>query len=128
MEASLQRRVGLWIVNTFGEAVALDPIERNYRFLEEALELVQSRGMTKAEAHALVDYVFDRDQGDVNQEVGGVMITLAALCHVAKIHMDAEGDREFARINRPEVIEKIRRKQATKKRYSPLPGVEDASR
>lgn len=72
---TLQERVQPWMMATFGPVIAADRIERNHRFIEEALELIQACGCTQSEAHQLVDYVYDRPQGDVNQEVGGVMIT-----------------------------------------------------
>ncbi|MFX5747833.1 hypothetical protein ABTE19_23195, partial [Acinetobacter baumannii] len=72
--------------------------ERNHRFFEEATELVQSTGMTQSEAHQLVDYVYGRPVGEPVQEVGGVMVTLAALCLAAKMDMHAAGETELARI------------------------------
>ncbi len=89
--------------------------------LEEALELVQACGCAAAEAHQLVDYVYGRPQGDVNQEVGGVMVTLAALCLANGVDMHAGGEAELARINVPETVRKIRTKQATKPKGSALP-------
>lgn len=69
----------------------------------------------------MLDYTFDRDKGEPPQEVGGVMITLAALCAANGIDMAGEGHRELGRINRPEVIDKIRGKHAAKPHKSPLP-------
>ncbi len=80
---SFQARVAAWMRACFDASIAADPIERNHRFLEEALELVQARGCTASEAHQLVDYVFGRPVGDPFQEVGGVEVTLAALCSAA---------------------------------------------
>lgn len=37
--AGFQRRVAAWCVECFGETTATDAVERNWRFLEEALEL-----------------------------------------------------------------------------------------
>ena len=101
--------------------ICRDRQERNHRFLEEALELTQACGCTISEAHQLVDYVFDRDQGDVNQEVGGVMVTLAALCFANDIDMHEGGEIELARILQPVTMQKIRDKQASKPKHSPLP-------
>ena len=75
--------VGLWIKACLGPLIAADVTERNHRFLEEALELVQSKGCTASEAHQLVDYVFSRPVGEPFQELGGVMVTLAALADAA---------------------------------------------
>lgn len=117
----MQLRVRDWMLKCFGLAIAADKIERNHRFLEESLELVQACGCTVSEAHQLVEYVFGRPVGERGQEVGGVMVTLAALCEAFDTHMDACAECEIARINTPEMIEKIRAKQAAKPKHSPLP-------
>ncbi|CAN7321420.1 hypothetical protein LJR084_001852 [Variovorax sp. LjRoot84] len=119
--ATFQARVQPWLMECFGAMIAGDREERNHRFLEEGLELVQACGCTRGEAHQLVDYVFDRPAGERGQEVGGVMVTLAALCLAQALDMHAEGERELARINVPEIILRIRAKQAAKPKYSPLP-------
>lgn len=116
-----QTKVREWVIKCFGEKIADDKIERNHRFLEEALELVQSTGCTKEDAHRLVDYVFGREIGDTYQEIGGVMVTLSALCSANEQPLFINAEIELARINRPEIIEKIRLKQSTKPLASPLP-------
>lgn len=116
---SFQTRVHAWMLECFGETIAADHVERNHRFLEEVLELVQANGCTQSEAHQLVDYVYGRDQGDINQEVGGVMVTLAALCSAIGEDMSVAGETELARVWTK--IEKIRAKQAAKPKHSPLP-------
>jgi NTP pyrophosphatase (non-canonical NTP hydrolase) len=120
-----QARVDRWLLACFGETIARDRTERNHRFLEEALELVQSGGCTASEAHQLVDYVYGRTVGEMGQEVGGVMNTLAALCLAYGLDMDAEAERELARVWTK--IEKIRAKQAAKPKHGPLPGPSDAA-
>lgn len=116
---SFQSRVQPWMLATFGPEIPTDRDERNHRFLEESLELVQSCGCTASEAHQLVDYVFGRPVGDQAQEVGGVMITLAALCLAQDLEMHAAGETELARIWTK--VEAIRAKQAAKPKHSPLP-------
>lgn len=120
VEHTFQGRVINWMMETFSMEVCRDTTERNHRFLEESLELVQATGCTQAEAHMLVDYVFGRPVGEPEQEVGGVMVTLAALCSAADFSMAECGDREVARCWKN--IEKIRAKQAGKPKHSPLPG------
>jgi hypothetical protein len=120
MEAArFQERVDVWLLACFGSEISRDKIERNHRFLEEALELVQSAGCTKSEAHQLVDYVYGRDIGEMSQEIGGVMNTLAAPCLAHGHDMTKAGDAELARCWTK--IEKIRAKQAAKPKHSPLP-------
>lgn len=118
-DVEFQSRVQPWLTACFGEMIAVDREERNHRFLEEALELVQACGCTASEAHQLVDYVYGRDVGDPPQEVGGVMVTLAALCLANKLDMHANGETELARIWTK--VEAIRAKQAAKPKHSPLP-------
>ncbi|SFP62437.1 hypothetical protein [Sphingomonas rubra] len=118
--APFQARVQPWMLACFGEMIAGDREERNHRFLEEALELVQSTGCTASEAHQLVDYVFGRPVGEPAQEVGGTMVTLAALCLAHDLDMHAAAEMELARIWTK--VEAIRAKQAAKPKHSPLPG------
>lgn len=117
-----QARIQQWVLDAFGEWAMKDIEQRCQRFLEEALELVQANGMSQADVLALVEYVFNRPTGDANQEVGGVMVTLAALCAATGVDLLIEGEKEYARISQPEVMSKIRAKQATKPFGSPLPG------
>lgn len=114
-----QPRVRPWMLACFGEKIAGDREERNHRFLEEALELVQACGCTASQAHQLVDYTFSRPVGEAAQEVGGVMVTLAALCLANGLDMHAAGEVELARIWTK--VEAIRAKQAAKPKHSPLP-------
>lgn len=118
-ETSFQDKVCQWVVAAFGETVAADTTERNHRFLEEALELVQALGCTRTDAMSLVDYVYNRPVGEANQEVGGVLMTLMALCGANNINSTAEGEKELKRVY--EKIEVIRAKQAGKPKNSPLP-------
>ena len=120
---SFQSRVAPWMQECFGPEIAADPAERNHRFLEESLELVQACDCTAEEAHKIVDYVFSRPVGEKNQEVGGVHVTLAALCLAQKIDSQAAAETELARIIQPEMVERIREKQRRKPEMSPLPGV-----
>lgn len=116
---SFQDRVQPWMMACFGEEISRDGTERNHRFFEEATELVQACGMTRSETYQLVDYVFDRPIGEKHQEIGGVMVTLAALCLAHGQDMHECGEIELARIWT--MVEKIRDKQAAKPKHSPLP-------
>ena len=118
---NFQDKVQKWLLKCFGLIIAMDKVERNHRFLEESLELVQSCGCSSSEAHQLVDYVFNRPVGEPYQEVGGVMVTLAALCEANGLDMDLEGRIELSRISDPKTMEKVRVKQSLKPKHSPLP-------
>lgn len=117
----LQYRMGRWMDATFSKEVAEDLKERADRYLEESLELTQTvPGFDAKRAHTLVDYVFSRPIGERKQEVGGCMLTLAALCNTAKIDMNEEGDRELDRVWTK--IPQIQAKQAAKRDiHGPLP-------
>ena len=116
---SFQDQVAPWMMTCFGAEIAADRLERNDRFIEEALELVQASGYSAERAHQLVGYVFGRDQGDINQEVGGVMVTLAAHCLAHGVDMHAAAETELARVWTK--VDAIRAKQASKPRGSALP-------
>lgn len=119
-EESFQAEVGRWMLECFGEEIAADRIERADRFLEEALELAQTiPGFTVERARALVEYVFARPVGERGQEVGGVGVTLAALCNTYDLNISDEWQRELARVWTK--IEAIRAKQASKPTGSALP-------
>jgi hypothetical protein len=116
---TFQTRVMPWMLACFGAEISSDTVERNHRFLEESLELVQACGCTQDDAHQLVDYVYGRPVGKLPQEVGGVMVTLAALCLANKVDMHALGEVELARIWT--LVDQIRAKQKAKPKFSPLP-------
>lgn len=118
--SGFQSEVADWMLACFGPEIAADRLERADRFTEEALELAQTMpGFNAERAHALVDYVFGRDIGERGQEVGGVMVTLAALCNTFDISISAEAERELARVWTK--VEAIRAKQASKPVGSALP-------
>lgn len=126
MVPGFQLGVAEWMSKCFSPATAVDIRERGDRLLEEVIELLQSHGYDKARVGTLLEYVYGRPVGEPTQEVGGVMVTLAAYCNAASISMYAEGERELARINQPKVLTKIQEKQAAKASIafdSPLPGL-----
>ena len=123
-DQTFQMRVVPWMMWCFGPKIAADITERCDRFIEESLELVQSLGYDRSRVLRLVDYTYGRPQGEVNQEVGGVMVTLAALCSAVKVDMHAAAETELGRISQPEMVKKIRAKQKAKVEAigaSPLP-------
>ena len=114
MTSNKEELVLAWAETTFGERVAHSEKERAFRVMEEALELGQTiDGVTREDAHQLVDYVFDKAPGDVNQEVGGAIVTLAAFCAVKGLSIEEEFLREYTRIIGK--IDSIRAKQVGKR-------------
>ena len=109
-----QARVADWMMACFGAEITGSLEERCLRFFEEAGELCQALGMGEQQAQDLVAYTWSREKGAPGQEVGGVMVTLAAMCHAAGLDMAGEGETELARIDTPETIEKIRTKHQGK--------------
>lgn len=123
---SFQARVSTWMEQCFLPSLYSNMTERGDRLLEEVLELLQSKGYDPTRVGTLVNYVWNRPMGEPSQEVGGVMVTLAGYCWIAGLDMHECGDTELARINRPEVMAKIRAKQEAKNALhfdTPLPGL-----
>jgi len=107
-----QMSIYQWMRECFGLSVVCNIQERNFRFIEEAMELVQSLGCTKTDVQRVMDYVYDRPKGDPAQEVGGVMVTLAGLCSITSLDMSLCAEQEGNRIWN--AMDAIRAKQQTK--------------
>lgn len=116
---TFQNRVSEWMAACFGQSTAVDRHERLHRFLEEALELAQASGCAKDDALQLLNYVYSRPSGEMVGEVGGVMVTLAGLCHAWGVDLEGAGESELAR--NWGRTEEIRAKRARKRFGSPLP-------
>jgi hypothetical protein len=104
-----------------------DLIERRDRFVEEANEVGQVLGMTREEAHQLVDYTYGRPVGEPEKEIGAAMVTLASICVVGGWNMQACAEADLAKLRTPETIARIRAKRATRHGRGPLPGLSPAS-
>ena len=99
------KRVDEWLLSTFGEKVTINAEERNLRFLEEALELLQSLGLSKDQLISMINYVYSRPVGNPNQEVGGVFICLLALCNTHSIDLFKSFEEEITRCwNKQDII------------------------
>lgn len=118
-QETLQDRVHPWMMACFGPEISADKLERGDRLLEEVFELLQSGNYPRERIRALEDYTYSRDKGEPSQEVGGVMITLAAYCLAHGLNMHEAGEAELARIWTK--VDKIRAKQAAKPTGSALP-------
>jgi hypothetical protein len=106
----LQIQIRLWIETRLGkEAMVLR--ERGRRHNEESLELGQALGVTREEAHKLVDHVFDKPVGKISQELGGSLLTLAGCAEVCGVTLGHCGTAELNRIfSLP--MEKFQKRQA----------------
>ena len=112
---SFQVRCLKWILTWLNSNLIYNKQERNQRFLEEALELVQSLDMDRETVHKLVNYIFDRPKGEPKQELGGVMNTLAILSEINSMSMWEAAEEELTRCWNN--IEKIKDKQKLKPVY-----------
>lgn len=86
-----------WGRRAFGPDHMADMIVRAARFFEEAAELVQAIGLPPEHAMRAFNHVYGREPGKISQEVGGVGVTLMALCDAVGLSTD---DCEVAEINR----------------------------
>ena len=84
-----QAKVYRWVLDVFTDEVAGNTNERIRRFTEESLELAQAVGLSEKDAVKLVRYVYGRPTGDVKQEIGGVSLTLLALCQHLGVSAEA---------------------------------------
>ena len=116
---SFQDRVDPWMQACFGAEISADKLERGDRLLEEVLELLQSGYYPSERIASLTKYVWSREIGEPAQEVGGVMVTLAAYCLAHGLNMHTAGETELTRIWTK--VDKIRAKQAAKPKGSVLP-------
>lgn len=87
-----------WAVSAFGHEHCSDPKVRSLRLCEEAVELAQSLDVDKEKLHLLIDTVYSRPKGDHQQELGGVAMTFAVICHAFGTDPDRELERELDRV------------------------------
>lgn len=107
-----QRDCVAWAILCLGIDSVVSLRERNYRFIEEAIELVQATGLSKEDVIRLVDHVYAKPEGLPTQEVGGVMVTLAVLCEANGIDLARAAATELARVEKN--VELIRERHKTK--------------
>jgi hypothetical protein len=102
MKRQFINNVYSWIRNTFGkpEDVDSDRSIRSRRFIEEAIELVQACGTPKEEVATILEYVYSRPKGEIQQEVGGVMVTLAGHASIFGYDPETCGNTELNRIRK----------------------------
>lgn len=98
MDRNFQSGVRKWMLECFGEESigALD--ERKFRFMEEAIELFQSLNGSKEDILTLCDYVYNRPMGEVKQEIGGTLLTLAGICNAMDVDGNELGMSELRRV------------------------------
>jgi len=93
----LQQRIISWLGRTYGQKT-LEKEERCLRYAEESMELLQAAGVDRETLLKIVDHVYSRPKGDVDQEVTGSYITLVGMCHAHGIDLHRSVDRELDRV------------------------------
>lgn len=121
---SFQDRVFDWARDCFGEHDTTSREMRTDRFLEEALEMGQACGCDEERALRILRYVYGRPRGEVAQEAGGTMVSLAVLCQAFGIGMSMAGENELHRVLGK--IEHIRARHAAKPDFA-IPAVKTGS-
>lgn len=112
-----QEQIAAWVQRVFeGDSIATAGPERTFRFVEEAVELAQAVGLPPDGLKRLIDYVYERPKGTPRQEVGGCFVTLYAACEALGINGDLEADKEIDRIQDPAIVERVRGRQAEKRK------------
>ncbi len=83
--------------STWGDKSFESAKERGLRLQEEGIEVAQSLGGSREEAHKTVDMVFDKQPGEFRQEIAGVAFTLLALCANKGVRLDDAFPTELSR-------------------------------
>lgn len=86
-----------WAQKAFGGEV-INRRVRAFRFLEEAMELAQTQGLTLEDVYRQANYTFAREVGEVKQEIGGVTLSLYALAENLGISVDGCEADELLRV------------------------------
>lgn len=67
-----------WAKQTYG-VVVLQLRYQAFRFIEEAIELVQACGLSRVDVILAVDYVFKNPKGAMRVEIGDVLLSVDIL-------------------------------------------------
>lgn len=92
-----QRVVAGWASRVFG-TVALNIRERAMRIVEEAMEVAQAAGVDFRTVELIGLRVFLRPSGDLEPEMGGLLVTTLAMCEVMGVDADEVERDEIERI------------------------------
>jgi len=108
-----QADVFAWAKAAFTAQEATSLPQRGLRLLEEAIEAFQATGGNPGLAHRLVDHVFARPSGELQQELGGVGVCVLALAAAASLSADDAERLEVERVlGKP--LEHFQRRNAQK--------------
>lgn len=76
---------GNWAFDTFGEDYYFNIPERGARLLEEAAEVAQKAGVSSVMVHKIVERAYSRKHGNMDQELGGVIMAWAVMVYALKL-------------------------------------------
>lgn len=108
---SLQHKIYRWMDYTFRGMLDWASVnERVRRLTEEVTEVAQASGMSREEMHRMVDFVYDRPSGDLEQEVAQAGLCLYGLAESLHVDLEEEVSSELARVDTPEMIRRVRDK------------------
>lgn len=110
--AERQTWVGVWAERLFAAGSRNRRI-RALRFLEEAMELGQTQGLTFDDVVRQAQWTYGRPVGDVKQEIGGVTVSLYALAENLGVSVDGCEADELLRVKTIDPA-KIQAKEAAK--------------
>lgn len=96
----IQRLLYDWVRRCFGVEVNHNLHERGLRLVEEVLELCQTStpSITPELLHKLVDEVYSRPKGEIEQEFGGVMVCTYVMATALGINPNESLEREVRRL------------------------------
>lgn len=98
MREKRQYKVALWCIKAFGAEHLMSREQRGLRLAEEAIEAAQAVGCDAGQLHRLIDHIYAKTPGNVEQELGGVGITLLALATACGLDADYAEELELKRI------------------------------
>src|SRR5262245_8584190 len=93
-----QARVHQWCAAAFGNDHATSTEQRGLRLAEEAIEAAQAAGCDPTTLHKLIDYVYSRQSGNLEQELGSVGLCVLAMAASAGVSADACEMKECQRV------------------------------
>ena len=92
---NINQRIETWLTAVVGADWREHKEERATRFLEEAIELCQTLGVTKEQINIMLDYVYARPSGTLTEELTGVYVTLNALTSSHNMELVPAVEKQF---------------------------------
>lgn len=87
-----------WARRCFGNDHVVNVQVRSIRNLEETAELSQALGVSRETALLTINTVYDRPVGDIDQEIGGTLLTAVVLCEALGKDPEEMLEREVLRV------------------------------